>query len=186
MQRNDPGRSTCSASRRSWCSRPSRSASSRISSGPRRRLRRHRAHNRMMADFCTGPPPRRRGLPAAGRSRSGRSTAVEEALELGCGALWVAHAPSAGGRPPTPTTTRCGQAAGGRRALHAAHRRRRNDHRQGVAPTTGDPAPPICTAAARTCALKDLPSVHHAAEMFLTAHGATTASSSGSRTCAAG
>src|SRR3546814_3090467 len=57
------------------------------------------AHNRMMAAFC-GDDPRLVGvgfLPLNDPERS--LDVVAEAVDLGCGALWVAHAPSAGRSP---------------------------------------------------------------------------------------
>lgn len=57
------------------------------------------AHNRMMSDFCAHDP-RLIGvgfLPLNDPERSLKSLA--EALELGCGALWVTHATSSGRSP---------------------------------------------------------------------------------------
>src|SRR3954468_24861425 len=57
------------------------------------------AHNRMMSDFC-GEDDRLVGVGFLPLNDPDRSlAALSEALDLGCGAMWVAHTPS-GGRSP--------------------------------------------------------------------------------------
>jgi predicted TIM-barrel fold metal-dependent hydrolase len=127
------------------------------------------AHNRMMAEFCN-QDPRLVGvgfLPLHDPERS--LTAVDEALELGCGALWVAHAPSAGRSPAhtdnDPVWAKVQEAGvpivlhigGGRNTIAKAW------HQNGRA------RPVDLHGGGENLRAKDLPSVHHAAETFLTA-----------------
>ena len=127
------------------------------------------AHNRMMADFC-GDDDRLVGvgfLPLNDPERSRASLA--EALELGCGALWVAHAPSSGRSPAhvdnDPVWAAVQEAGvpivlhigGGRNALSKAWHR------------NGRPRPVDLHGGGENLRAKDLPSVHHAAETYLTA-----------------
>jgi len=127
------------------------------------------AHNRMMAGFCADDP-RLVGvgfLPLHDPDRS--RAALDEALELGCGALWVAHAPSAGRSPAhvendpiwaavqeagVPIVMHIG---GGRNTISKAWHR------------NGRPRPVDLHGGGENLRGKDLPSVHHAAETFLTA-----------------
>jgi predicted TIM-barrel fold metal-dependent hydrolase len=127
------------------------------------------AHNRMMAEFC-GADSRLVGvgfLPLNDPERSLASLA--EALELGCGALWVAHAP-AGGRSPAHVDNDPVWAAvqdagvpivmhigGGKNAVSKAWHR------------NGRPRPVDIHGGGENLRAKDLPSVHHAAETYLTA-----------------
>ncbi len=128
-----------------------------------------RAHNRMMVDFC-GDDPRLVSvgfLPLNDPERSLNS--LQEALDLGCGALWVAHAPSSGRSPAhvdndpvwaavqesgVPIVLHVG---GGRTAVSKAWHR------------NGRPRPVDIHGGGENLRAKDLPSVHHAAEIFLTA-----------------
>jgi predicted TIM-barrel fold metal-dependent hydrolase len=95
--------------------------------------------------------------------------ALDEALELGCGALWVAHAPSSGRSPAhvdndplwaavqeagVPIVMHIG---GGRNTISKAWHR------------NGRPRPVDLHGGGENLRAKDLPSVHHAAETFLTA-----------------
>jgi predicted TIM-barrel fold metal-dependent hydrolase len=127
------------------------------------------AHNRMMAEFCN-QDPRLVGvgfLPLHDPERS--LTAVDEALELGCGALWVAHAPSAGRSPAhtdnDPVWAKVQEAGvpivlhigGGRNTIAKAWHQ------------NGRPRPVDLHGGGENLRAKDLPSVHHAAETFLTA-----------------
>ncbi len=127
------------------------------------------AHNRMMAEFCN-EDPRLVGvgfLPLHDPERS--LTAVDEALELGCGALWVAHAPSAGRSPAhtdnDPVWAKVQEAGvpivlhigGGRNTIAKAWHQ------------NGRPRPVDLHGGGENLRAKDLPSVHHAAETFLTA-----------------
>jgi predicted TIM-barrel fold metal-dependent hydrolase len=95
--------------------------------------------------------------------------AVDEALELGCGALWVAHAPSAGRSPAhtdnDPVWAKV-QEAGVPLVLHIGGGRNtiaRAWHQN------GRPRPVDLHGGGENLRAKDLPSVHHAAETFLTA-----------------
>ena len=127
------------------------------------------AHNRMMAEFCDHDP-RLVGvgfLPLHDPERS--LAAVDEALELGCGALWVAHAPSAGRSPAhtdnDPVWAQV-QEAGVPVVLHIGGGRNtiaRAWHQN------GRPRPVDLHGGGENLRAKDLPSVHHAAETFLTA-----------------
>jgi predicted TIM-barrel fold metal-dependent hydrolase len=127
------------------------------------------AHNRMMAEFCN-QDPRLVGvgfLPLHDPERS--LTAVDEALELGCGALWVEHAPSAGRSPAhtdnDPVWAKVQEAGvpivlhigGGRNTIAKAWHQ------------NGRPRPVDLHGGGENLRAKDLPSVHHAAETFLTA-----------------
>ncbi len=127
------------------------------------------AHNRMMAEFCN-QDPRLVGvgfLPLHDPERS--LAAVDEALELGCGALWVAHAPSAGRSPAhtdnDPVWAKVQEAGvpivlhigGGRNTIAKAWHQ------------NGRPRPVDLHGGGENLRAKDLPSVHHAAETFLTA-----------------
>ena len=127
------------------------------------------AHNRMMAEFCNDDP-RLVGvgfLPLHDPERS--LAAVDEALELGCGALWVAHAPSAGRSPAhtdnDPVWAKVQEAGvpivlhigGGRNTIAKAWHQ------------NGRPRPVDLHGGGENLRAKDLPSVHHAAETFLTA-----------------
>ncbi len=127
------------------------------------------AHNRMMVDFC-GDDPRLVSvgfLPLNDPDRSLRS--LQEALDLGCGALWVAHAPSSGRSPAhvdndpvwdavqesgVPIVMHIG---GGKSSVSKAWHH------------NGRPRPVDIHGGGENLRAKDLPSVHHAAETFLTA-----------------
>ena len=127
------------------------------------------AHNRMMTEFC-GDDPRLVAvgfLPLQDPERS--LAALAEALDLGCGALWVAHAPSSGRSPAhvdhdpvwaaveeagVPVVLHIG---GGRSQISSAWHR------------NGRPRPVDLHGGGENLRAKDLPSVHHAAETFLTA-----------------
>ena len=127
------------------------------------------AHNRMMAAFCADDP-RLVGvgfLPLHDPDRS--LLALEEALDLGCGALWVAHATSAGRSPAhvdNDPVWAAVQEAGVPVVLHIGGGRNqisRAWHRN------GRPRPVDLHGGGENLRAKDLPSVHHAAETFLTA-----------------
>jgi predicted TIM-barrel fold metal-dependent hydrolase len=125
------------------------------------------AHNRMMTEFCGGDPRMVSVgfLPLNDPDRSLASLA--EALELGCGALWVAHAPSSGRSPAhvdndpvwaavqdagVPIVMHIG---GGKNAISKAWHR------------NGRPRPVDLHGGGENLRAKDLPSVHHAAETYL-------------------
>lgn len=128
-----------------------------------------RAHNRMVAEFCADDPR----LVAVGflpLHDPARSLALlGEALDLGCGAMWVAHAPSAGRSPAhvenDPVWAAVEQAGvpivmhigGGKSAAS------RPWHRN------GRPRPVDLHGGGENLRAKDLPVVHHAAETYLTA-----------------
>ena len=125
------------------------------------------AHNRMMSSFC-GDDPRMVSvgfLPLNDPERS--LAALAEALDLGCGALWVAHATSSGRSPAhvdndpvwaavqdagVPIVMHIG---GGRNAISKAWHR------------NGRPRPVDLHGGGENLRAKDLPSVHHAAETYL-------------------
>ena len=127
------------------------------------------AHNRMMAAFCADDE-RLVGvgfLPLNDPDRSLRTLA--EALDLGCAALWVAHAPSSGRSPAhidndpvwaavqdagVPIVMHIG---GGKNAISKPWHR------------NGRPRPVDLHGGGENLRAKDLPSVHHAAETCLTA-----------------
>ena len=127
------------------------------------------AHNRMMGAFCADDP-RLVGvgfLPLHDPDRS--LVAVEEALELGCGALWVTHATTSGRSPAhienDPVWAAVQEAGipivmhigGGRNTISKAWHR------------NGRPRPVDLHGGGENLRAKDLPSVHHAAETYLTA-----------------
>lgn len=127
------------------------------------------AHNRMMAEFC-GDDDRLVSVGFLPLNDPDRSlAALEEGLELGCGAFWVAHAPSSGRSPAhegnDPVWAAVEQAGvpivlhigGGRNAVSKAWHR------------NGHPRPVDIHGGGENLRAKDLPSVHHAAETFLTA-----------------
>jgi len=127
------------------------------------------AHNRMMTDFC-GDDPRLVSvgfLPLNDPERS--LAALAEALELGCGALWVAHAPSSGRSPAhvdNDVVWAAVQDAGVPIVMHIGGGRTSISkpwHRN------GRPRPVDIHGGGENLRAKDLPSVHHAAETFLTA-----------------
>jgi predicted TIM-barrel fold metal-dependent hydrolase len=126
------------------------------------------AHNRMMAAFCADDP-RLVGVGFLPLHDPGRSLdVVAEALDLGCGALWVAHAPSAGRSPAhvdlDPVWAAVAEAdipivlhiGGGRSQISGKWHR------------NGRPRPVDLHGGGENLRAKDLPSVHHAAETFLT------------------
>jgi predicted TIM-barrel fold metal-dependent hydrolase len=127
------------------------------------------AHNRMMAEFCHGDP-RLIGVGFLPLHDPERSLAtIDEALELGCGALWVAHAPSSDKSPAhtdhDPVWAKV-QEAGVPIVLHIGGGRNtiaKGWHRN------GRPRPVDLHGGGENLRAKDLPSVHHAAETFLTA-----------------
>lgn len=127
------------------------------------------AHNRMMGAFC-GDDPRLVGVGFLPLNDPDRSLlALEEALALGCGALWVAHATSSGRSPAhvenDPVWAAVQEAGvpivmhigGGRNAISKAWHR------------NGRPRPLDLHGGGENLRAKDLPSVHHAAETYLTA-----------------
>ncbi|HEY2215839.1 MAG TPA: amidohydrolase family protein [Acidimicrobiales bacterium] len=127
------------------------------------------AHNRMMHAFCSGDP-RLMSVGFLPLNEPDRSLeALAEALDLGCGALWVAHAPSSKRSPAhidndpvwaavaasgVPIVLHVG---GGRPTVSSACHR------------NGRPRPVDLHGGGENLRAKDLPSVHHAAETFLTA-----------------
>ncbi|HVF33457.1 MAG TPA: amidohydrolase family protein [Acidimicrobiales bacterium] len=125
------------------------------------------AHNRMMAAFCSGDD---RLVPVAFlplQDPDRALLAVEEALELGCGAFWMANAASAGRSPAhvdhdpvwaaisaadVPIVLHIG---GGRSGVSSAWHR------------NGRPKPVDLHGGGENLRAKDLPAVHHSAEIFL-------------------
>ena len=126
------------------------------------------AHNRMVAAFCKGDD-RLVGVGFLPLNEPDRSlVALEEALELGCGALWVANAASSG-RSPAHTDNdpvwAAVQEAGVPIVLHIGGGRTglsKSWHRN------GRPKPPDLHGGGENLRAKDLPAVHHTAEIFLT------------------
>lgn len=127
------------------------------------------AHNRMVTDFCGGDDRLVSVgfLPLNDPERS--LVALAEALEMGCGALWVVHAASSGRSPAhvdnDPVWAAVQEAGvpivmhigGGRNAVSKAWHR------------NGRPRPTDLHGGGENLRAKDLPSVHHAAETYLTA-----------------
>ena len=126
------------------------------------------AHNRMVAEFCAGDE-RLVGVGFLPLNDPDRSlVALEEALELGCGALWVANAASSGRSPAHVDNDRVWAAVqeanvpivlhigGGRTGLSKSWHR------------NGRPKPPDLHGGGENLRAKDLPAVHHTAEIFLT------------------
>jgi predicted TIM-barrel fold metal-dependent hydrolase len=125
------------------------------------------AHNRMVSSFC-GDDGRLLPVGFLPLNDPGRSLAtLDEALELGCRAMWVAHAAS-GGRSPAhiendPVWSAVQDAGvpivmhigGGRSQVSKAWHR------------NGRPRPTDLHGGGENLRAKDLPAVHHAAEIFL-------------------
>jgi predicted TIM-barrel fold metal-dependent hydrolase len=126
------------------------------------------AHNRMMAGFC-GDDARLVGVGFLPLNDPPRSLdAVAEAIDLGCGALWVAHAPSSGRSPAhidNDPVWAAVQAAGLPIVLHIGGGRSQISGRWH---RNGRPRPVDLHGGGENLRAKDLPSVHHAAETFLT------------------
>jgi uncharacterized protein len=127
------------------------------------------AHNRMIAEFC-GSDERLVGVGFLPLNDPDRSlAALAEALELGCGALWVAHATSSGRSPAhvdNDPVWAAVQDAGVPIVMHIGAGRNsisRAWHRN------GRPRPTDLHGGGENLRAKDLPSVHHAAEIWLTA-----------------
>jgi predicted TIM-barrel fold metal-dependent hydrolase len=125
------------------------------------------AHNRMMSDFCGGDDR----LVAVGflpLDDPERSLAtVSEALDLGCGALWVAHATSSGRSPAhvdNDPVWAAVQEAGVPIVMHIGAGKSSISkawHNNGRA------RPVDLHGGGENLRGKDLPSVHHAAETYL-------------------
>ncbi len=127
------------------------------------------AHNRMVANFC-GDDERLAGVGFLPLNDTERSlAAVSEALDLGCQALWVAHA-TTDGRSPSHVDNDPVWAAvqdanipivmhigGGKNAVSKAWH------------NNGHPRPVDLHGGGENLRGKDLPSVHHAAETYLSA-----------------
>lgn len=127
------------------------------------------AHNRMVTSFC-GDDARLLPVGFLPLNDPARSLAtLAEALELGCRAMWMIHAPSDGRSPAhvdhdpvwaavqdagVPIVLHIG---GGRGAVSRAWHR------------NGHPRPTDLHGGGENLRAKDLPSVHHAAETYLTA-----------------
>lgn len=126
------------------------------------------AHNRMMADFC-GADDRLIGVGFLPLNDPEQSLAsVREALDLGCGALWVAHATSSGRSPAhvdNDPVWAAVQDAGIPIVLHIGAGK--NSISKGWH-NNGRPRPVDLHGGGENLRGKDLPSVHHAAETFLT------------------
>jgi uncharacterized protein len=127
------------------------------------------AHNRMIAEFCKGDE-RLVGVGFLPLNDPDRSlVALEEALELGCGAMWVANAASSGRSPAhienDPVWAAVQEAnipivlhiGGGRSGVSKAWHK------------NGRPKPADLHGGGENLRAKDLPAVHHSAEIFLTA-----------------
>ena len=125
------------------------------------------AHNRMIAEFC-GDDPRLVPVGFVPLNDTERALAcLDEAVDLGCGAIWVPHAP-AGDRSPAhvdldpfwaalaerrvPAVLHIG---GGRSQISRAWHR------------NGHPRPVDIHGGGENLRSKDLPFVHQAAETFL-------------------
>ncbi len=126
------------------------------------------AHNRMVASFCKGDD-RLVGVGFLPLNDPDRSLlALEEALELGCGAMWVANAASSGHSPAhvdNDPVWAAVQAANVPIVLHIG------GGRTGVSKAwhrNGRPKPVDLHGGGENLRAKDLPSVHHTAEIFLT------------------
>ena len=126
-----------------------------------------RAHNRMMADFC-GDDDRLISVGFLPLNDPEQSLAsLSEALELGCGALWVAHATSSGRSPAhvdNDPVWAAVQEAGIPIVLHIGAGK--NSISKGWH-NNGRPRPVDLHGGGENLRGKDLPSVHHAAETFL-------------------
>lgn len=127
------------------------------------------AHNRMIAEFC-GDDDRLVGVGFLPLNEPDRSLeALAQALDIGCGALWVAHATSAGRSPAhvdnDPVWAAVAEAGvpvvmhigAGKNAISKSWH------------NNGRPRPVDLHGGGENLRGKDLPSVHHAAETCLTA-----------------
>ncbi|MEP1122650.1 MAG: amidohydrolase family protein [Ilumatobacter sp.] len=126
-----------------------------------------RAHNRMMTEFCNGDDRLVSVgfLPLDDPDRT--LAAVDEALEMGCGALWLAHATSAGRSPAhvdNDPVWAAIQDAGIPIVMHVGGGKSsvsKGWHDNGL------PRPKDLHGGGENLRAKDLPSVHHAAETWL-------------------
>ncbi len=126
-----------------------------------------RAHNRMMTEFCNGDDRLVSVgfLPLNDPHRS--LAALDEALEMGCGALWLAHATSAGRSPAhvdNDPVWAAIQDAGIPIVMHIGGGKSsvsKGWHDNGL------PRPVDLHGGGENLRGKDLPSVHHAAETWL-------------------
>lgn len=127
------------------------------------------AHNRMMTDFC-GDDPRLISVGFLPLNDTARSLQViKDGLEMGCGAFWVAHATSAERSPAhvdNDPVWAALQDAGVPIVMHIG------GGKTAINPTwhnNGRPRPVDLHGGGENLRGKDLPSVHHAAETYLTA-----------------
>lgn len=126
-----------------------------------------RAHNRMMTQFCNGDDRLVSVgfLPLDDPDRS--LAAIGEALDMGCGALWLAHATSAGRSPShidNDPVWAAIQDAGIPIVMHIGGGKSsisKGWHDNGL------PRPVDLHGGGENLRGKDLPSVHHAAETWL-------------------
>jgi predicted TIM-barrel fold metal-dependent hydrolase len=127
------------------------------------------AHNRMVSEFCSSDD-RLVGVGFLPLNDPDRSLAsVAEALDMGCGALWVAHATSSGRSPAhvdNDPVWAAVEEAGIPIVLHIGAGRNtvsKGWHNNGL------PRPVDLHGGGENLRSKDLPSVHHAAETWLSA-----------------
>lgn len=127
-----------------------------------------RAHNRGITDFCSADP-RLLAVGFVPLDDIGRAmTCLDDAVGLGCRAVWIPHRPAAGVSPGhldwDPFWARLTEAGvpfvlhigGGRTTLTAAFH------------DNGRPRPPDFLGGGENLRAKDFPSAHHGAETFLT------------------
>jgi predicted TIM-barrel fold metal-dependent hydrolase len=127
------------------------------------------AHNRMMSEFCSDDD-RLVGVGFLPLNDPDRSlAALAEALDMGCGALWVAHAATAGRSPAhvdNDPVWAAVQDAGVPIVMHIGAGRNAVSK---AWHNNGRPRPVDLHGGGENLRGKDLPSVHHAAETYLSA-----------------
>ena len=125
------------------------------------------AHNRMMAAFC-GDDPRLLAVASLPLNDTDRSLAcLDEAVELGCKALWVPHT-VAGDRSPAHTDLDPLWAAIAERGLPVVlHIGGGRSQLKKAWHVNGHPRPKDIHGGGENLRAKDLPFVHHGAEIFI-------------------
>ncbi len=127
------------------------------------------AHNRMVSEFCA-EDDRLVGVGFLPLNDPDRSLAsLVEALDLGCGALWVAHAASSGRSPAHVDNDPVWAAvedAGVPIVMHIGAGRNATTK---AWHNNGRPRPADLHGGGENLRAKDFPSIHHAAETYLSA-----------------
>lgn len=125
------------------------------------------AHNRMMASFC-GDDDRLVAVGSLPLHDTARSlTCLDEAIELGCQAMWVPHATTAGRSPSHQDLEPVWAALAERNVPAVLHIGGGKSQISRAWHENGLPRPPDIHGGGENLRSKDLPFVFHAAETFL-------------------